>query len=421
MKNMTIKSIIDFYELPVFDVSTEPAIVIVKKQKSPDDIKYLLLEDLPQIDLSELFKSESMRFGKEYLDDSGWNFTEETAVKIIEQMYDDSSPLKEYTDDKLFRGILTGLNAAFIIDEKTKNELIKKDPKSADIIKPYLRGTDIKRYYANWKGFYIIFTRRGINIDDYPAIKDHLSQFKEQLMPRQKGFKGDRKGRKPGPYEWYEIQDTIAYYQEFDKPKIVYIYTAVEHEFYLDTGGHYLNNSSYFISVDDKYLLCFLNSELFKFYKINTFVAFGDAKGRGRCKLDYNKMQKVPIQKVQESQKEVFKNLADYMLFLNTTEARRENEKELIEFVDKQVIDSLVYELYFREKFEEHGLNTNLLGFVEHYLEDIGNFKNDGEKLKVIEDVVEEIKSDGKVKKKIKRIKGHEWVKVVEGWRGCYD
>ena len=101
-KEYNWKSIIDFYELPVFDVSTEPAIVIVKKQKSQDDIKYLLLEDLPRIDLSELFKSESILFCKDYLDDSGWNFSDEKVVKIIEQMYDDSTPLKEYTDDKLF-------------------------------------------------------------------------------------------------------------------------------------------------------------------------------------------------------------------------------------------------------------------------------------------------------------------------------
>ncbi|MGB7532033.1 MAG: Eco57I restriction-modification methylase domain-containing protein [Halobacteriota archaeon] len=404
MKNMTIKSIIDFYELPVFDVSTEPAIVIVKKQKSQDDIKYLLLDDLPRIDLSELFKSESMRFGKEYLDDSGWNFSEEKVVKIIEQMYDDSIPLKEYTEDKLFRGITTGLNEAFIIDEKTKNELIKKNPKSAEIIKPYLKGTDIHRYYMKFDKLYFLATGYDLDIlDEYPAVFNHLLNFKDRLEKRyDKGV------------SWYNLR-ACAYYQEFDKTKIVYLHTAVEHGFYLDTEGHYLNNSSYVISVDDKYLLCFLNSELFKFYKINTFVAFGDAKGRGRCKLDYNKMQKVPIQKVQESQKGVFKNLADYMLFLNETEERRKNEEELIEFIDKQVIDSLVYELYFKEKFEEEGLKTNILGLVEPYLKDVAGLKTDEEKPKVIKEVVEKIKMDGKVMREIERMKGDEWVRVVEG------
>jgi len=404
MKNMTIKSIIDFYELPVFDVSTEPAIVIVKKQKSPDDIKYLLLEDLPRIDLSELFKSESMRFGKEYLDDSGWNFSEEKVVKIIEQMYDDSTLLKEFTDDKLFYGIKTGLNAAFIIDEKTKDELIKKDSKSAEIIKPYLRGTDIHRYYMKFDKLYFLATGYDLDIpNEYPAVYKHLLNFKDRLEKRcDKGV------------NWYNLR-ACAYYQEFDKPKIIYIRTAVEHGFYLDTEGHYLNDSSYIISVDDKYLLCFLNSRLFKFYKINTFVAFGDAKGRGRCKLEYNKMQKVPIQKVQESQKGVFKNLADYMLFLNETEERRKNEEELIEFIDKQVIDSLVYEIYFKEKFKEDGLKTNLLGVVEHYLKDIEDLESGEEKLRVVKEVVGGIENNRAIKKQIERIKRHEWVKVMVG------
>ena len=403
MKNMTIKSIIDFYELPVFDVSTEPAIVIVKKQKSQEDIKYLLLDDLPRIDLSELFKSESMRFGKEYLDDSGWNFSEEKAVKIIEQMYDDSTLLKEFTDDKLFYGIKTGLNAAFIIDEKTKNDLIKKNPKSAEIIKPYLRGTDIHRYYMKFDKLYFLATGYDLDIpNEYPAVYKHLLEFKDRLEKRcDKGV------------NWYNLR-ACAYYQEFDKPKIVYIHTAVEHGFYLDRDGHYLNNSSYIISVDDKYLLCFLNSELFRFYKINTFVAFGDAKGRGRCKLDYNKMQKVPIQKVQESQKGVFKNLADYMLFLNETEERRKTETKLIEFIDKQVIDSLVYELYFKEKFEEEGLKTNLLGAVGHYLEDIEDIETDDGKLRVIKEVIERIKDDRKVTWEIEDVNTHEWVKTIE-------
>jgi hypothetical protein len=143
-------------------------------------------------------------------------------------------------------------------------------------------------------------------------------------------------------------------------------------------------------------------------------VAFGDAKGRGRCKLDYNKMLNVPIQKIQESQKGFFKNLADYMIFLNTTEERRKTETDLIDFIDKQVIDSLVYELYFKEKIEEDGSKTNLLGAVEPYLNDIEDLEADEEKLKVIKEAVERIKSDKKVKSEIEKIKSHEWVRVIE-------
>ena len=98
------------------------------------------------------------------------------------------------------------------------------------------------------------------------------------------------------------------------------------------------------------------------------------------------------------------------MLFLNKTEERRKSKKELIEFIDKQVIDSLVYELYFKEK-----LKTNLLELIEPYLKDIENLDSDEEKLEIIKEVVEKIKADDKIMKEIEKIKSHEWVKVIEG------
>jgi len=108
-------------------------------------------------------------------------------------------------------------------------------------------------------------------------------------------------------------------------------------------------------------------------------------------------------------------NGATSLLFLNETEERRESEKELIEFIDKQIIDSLVYELYFKEKFEEDSLKTNLAGLVEPHLKDIEGLKNDEEKLKVVKEVVEEIKGDGEIKEQIEKIENHGWVKIIEG------
>jgi len=87
----------------------------------------------------------------------------------------------------------------------------------------------------------------------------------------------------------------------------------------------------------------------------------------------------------------------------------------LSDFIDKQVIDSLVYELYFKEKFEEDGLKTNLLGLVEPYLKDIENLKTDEEKLKVVKEVVEGITSERAIGREIEKIKSHEWVRIIEG------
>lgn len=105
-----------------------------------------------------------------------------------------------------------------------------------------------------------------------------------------------------------------------------------------------------------------------------------------------------------------FITLCDYMLFLNATEERRNSEKELIEFIDKQIIDSLVYELYFKEE-----LKTNLLQLVEPYLKNIENLKSDANKLETIKQVVEKIKADTKIMKEIEKTKSHKWVKIIEG------
>ncbi len=93
-------------------------------------------------------------------------------------------PLAEYAGVKPLYGIKTGLNEAFLIDTAKRNELVRADPKSAEIIMPYLRGQDIERWHAPWNGLYMIFARRGIDIDAYPAVKRHLEGFRDMLEPK---------------------------------------------------------------------------------------------------------------------------------------------------------------------------------------------------------------------------------------------
>jgi adenine-specific DNA-methyltransferase len=132
--------------------------------------------------------------------------------------------------NNFYRGVTTGLNKAFIISNEKRKELIVKDNKSAELIFPYVPGKEIKRYRIEWKGKYILFTRRGINISDYPAIYDHLKNFKEELTPTREDEKSNidepqRKTitrRKPGNYKWYEIQDSTDYWKLFMSEAIVY-------------------------------------------------------------------------------------------------------------------------------------------------------------------------------------------------------
>lgn len=118
----------------------------------------------------------------------------------------------------IYRGILTGYNEAFIIDGKKKDELITEDPKSAEIIRPILRGRDIKRYGYDFADLWLINTHNGvkekgikpINIEDYPAVKKHLDQYYPQLKKRAD------KGETP-----YNLRN-CAYMEDFYKQKIVW-------------------------------------------------------------------------------------------------------------------------------------------------------------------------------------------------------
>jgi hypothetical protein len=155
--------------------------------------------------------------------------------------------LKDVSGLGFYRGIVTGFNKAFVIDEDIKDQLIMQDSKSNEIIKPLLRGRDIKRWTIDYKDIYLIFTRRGIEIDNYPAIKSYLKSFKENLTPKNDGQKI---GRKPGDYEWFEIQDSTEYYPEFEKDKLIYPNLAPELFAVFDNNKFFTNQKCFIITSD---------------------------------------------------------------------------------------------------------------------------------------------------------------------------
>lgn len=162
-------------------------------------------------------------------------------------------------------------------------------------------GDDVRKWRINYQNKWLIFTRRGININDYPAIKKYLEQWKLDLMP--KSSSRESRGRKPGSYQWYEIQDNVAYYAEFEKPKIVYPDIAKESRFTLDTDSFYLLNSIYFINSSDLYLLGILNSSIvWDWLKIKCWTTSDEKKGRLQIFRQY--MLTLPIPLASESEKE---------------------------------------------------------------------------------------------------------------------
>jgi hypothetical protein len=162
-------------------------------------------------------------------------------------------------------------------------------------------------------------------------------------------------------------------------------------------------------SEPDKSIVPILNSKLMDFVCIR--YIFNMHNKPSNLQLDVTSF--TPIRT--NYKKMIFSILCDYMLFLNATEERRSKEKELINFIDKQIIDSLVYELYFKEKFEQDGIKTNLLELIELHLKDISSLNSDEQKLEAIKKVVEEIKNDKKIMEQIRKIKSHSWVRIIEG------
>ena len=259
-----IQTIVDFGDLQIFEgVTTYPAIVILQNAL-PDaahQLSMLVLQnDLPD-NLNQAFTQQQGNMAQAQLTQDSWQLETAALASLRAKLTTGHKTLKEVYGSP-YRGVLTGLNEAFVIDRTTRDALIASDPKSNELIKPFLEGKDLKKWHAQPRDLWLIFTRRGTDIEQYPAIKQHLEQFKTQLMPKPKDWQGDWEGRKAGSYEWFEIQDPIAYYEEFSKPKIIYAHFQSESLFSYNTNGYFTNNKCYISTTGDWFLLGLLNSSI---------------------------------------------------------------------------------------------------------------------------------------------------------------
>jgi uncharacterized membrane protein YgcG len=283
--NTTIHQIIDFGDAPVFTAIAYPSIIIAQKQAltprpplpragageprsgggeghqllalnwNPTD----RLEEFPRIvadaRAARAAGAPSAPYiAQQRLGADVWRLEGGATQRLLEKLRRAGRPLGDYVGGRFYRGILTGLNEAFVVDRATRDRLIAEHPSSAEVLKPFLRGRDVKRWRVVPQDLWLIFTRRGIDIKRYPAILRHLSQYKAELTP---GVPG---GRKPGSYQWFEIQDNVAYWQEFEQPKILYQEIATYQAFAWDALGHYTNNKCFLIPGASMYLLGLLNS-----------------------------------------------------------------------------------------------------------------------------------------------------------------
>lgn len=264
-----IKQIIDLGGYKVFESATVDASIVCfrKAITASNKVKVLNLKnDFAKYNDLNIYSNDfaySMEQSK--LETRCFTFGNNAILALKEKIESIGKPLKDW-DVKIYRGVLTGFNEAFIINTGTKERICREDPKSKEIIKPILRGRDIHRYYYDWKGLWLIstFPSLKINIDDYPAIKKHLLSFGKARL-EQTGKTGSRKKT---CNEWYEIQDTIAYYSEFEKEKIIYPNMTKFLPFLYDDMKYFTNQKCFIMSAEKsnpnllRYILVVLNSKV---------------------------------------------------------------------------------------------------------------------------------------------------------------
>ncbi|MGA2468051.1 MAG: N-6 DNA methylase [Thermodesulfobacteriota bacterium] len=258
-----VLQVVDLAGLPVFAKTTVRTIILIcsPNPKQIGKIRYLApvpLEDFRTIKngerLQELINERGLELTISSLSPDIWSLSGRSTKELIEKIKQFSVPLKTYIQAKPLRGIITGLNEAFIIDQMTRSRLITEDPKSSEIIKPLLVGRDVHRYDIRFAKRYLIWTYIGVPIERYPAIFKRLKQFQSPLQKR--WDKGNF---------WWELR-ACDYYDKFEKSKIIYPDIATTCRFALDRNGYFSSNTTYFIPGDDLYLLGVLNSRLGQFY-----------------------------------------------------------------------------------------------------------------------------------------------------------
>ncbi len=233
----------------------------------------------PIRDFPAVFDEESFPLAQRELKPSAWQLESPTGLRLLERIRALGKPLREFVGERVYRGLTTGLNEAFVVDRAIRDRLIAEHKTSAELLKPYLRGKDIDRWNAQQDDQFLIKIPSSENqkhpwsgkskgeaeriyAKSYPAIYNFHEQFRKALIDRYD----------QGHYFW-ELR-ACTYWQEFDKPKIVSTKVSIRPTFALDTTGCYLGNTAYFMPVesDASFLLSLLNSTLFLGYAKRVFV-----------------------------------------------------------------------------------------------------------------------------------------------------
>ena len=302
-RNLTLRRVLDFGEVAVFDAAVEPYVIVARNSRSEENSLvsgHQLFVPLARAgggrtsvastrdklqDLDELLISKSVTMPQRLFARGDWRIDTEGALLLFQRLLSEGVPLSEFVKGRMYRGVLTGLNEAFVIDEDTQERLVTEDANSAELIKPWLRGQDVKRWKAAgttlcilaiqssgdsgcqhpWRNETNERSARSVFAESYPAVYSHLSQYEEKLRSR-----ADQ-GR-----FWWELRP-CAYYSEFAEPKIVWASISRTVRFSWDETRYYPNDKCVIWSAAPIWALGIMNSSLgaFIFHMLTNTVPGG--------------------------------------------------------------------------------------------------------------------------------------------------
>jgi hypothetical protein len=294
-----VVSITDFGDLPVFESATAyPMIFIAQKQAGGERGGFLFAQpaslDPPYPDIAAVVARSGRRLPPQAAQGSEWRLVDPASAERTARMSRAGSALSEYVDGRIYYGIKTGLNGAFLIDGATRDRLVAADAASAEVIRPLVTGREIQRWAAPHGDRWLIVTPVGVDIARYPAVLDHLSRWRPAIERRHD------QGR-----HWWELRP-CDYYAAFDAPKIVFPDIAKGARFAVDTTGVYVLNTAYIIPVDDPYLLAVLNSA-----PVERFYADVSSQVRGGyLRFIRQYVERIPIPRANPREREAIAELA---------------------------------------------------------------------------------------------------------------
>jgi len=349
----SIITLIDFGGYKVFESATVDTNILIFKKRAPHSNFFIAVnvtKELIENNFDEYLLSNKIVIEQSKLNQTSFTLSNNSELNLKSKIEKAGLPLTKHGVTVYF-GVKTGFNQAFIIDTKTRNILVKEDPNVEEFIKPILRGRDISRYYFDWADLWLIkiesgYTNANKRKDEkpeeflrrkFPSLENHFNQILQKMQKGELNYKGKGLLNRDdqGDY-WWELRDCV-YYDEFEKPKIIYPDIDTKLTFVTDEKSYYLNNTCYFIRAHNHiYLAAILNSSLINWYYSNISSQLSNKAVRHFSIF----IEQIPIITPNEEVQKLFIEIVDKILF-----EKKQNPQANTKQLENQ-IDIMFYKLY---------------------------------------------------------------------------